>query len=1038
VPAETVQGTNLRTDLLLLQQTAGNRATTGWLRSLAPTARAPSSVQRRVGDARKYITQQKLNLDTKGLNRKQVEAYVQNPANPEDLREGLRRAWNQDQHPAQRIEEPAALGPASSVPGSTGSTSEGPEPGTDAEATAGDSPAPKVVAQPSLLSTLQAGLEQAPAPSSPEAEQPSPEAEEHPSGRVYSVRDATQMVTQGDEVDSVIHEIAVQLTAVFEREVPLFTAGIPDATVVAAPQLSGNKLKQQKEMVARAKPRVTAPRQPAASSSDSSENKARTRDPEETFFRERRQKLTSPTLGVSATAMLRVLRKITRLYQLAFRSASDHPLGKNVFSYLGADYVVNRESYVRPYDSSFATAETKGYVEVPQDAFAAFDYPANALSRDELRRTVQCILREEVPPVSARQMTVFIAAVAAETTRYGPQIASVMLALSGVTDKVVSDQPSIFTEGLTMTTGSTDPGGGKHADTRAGFKDQEKATAATSAAAIREGALIVAAFSRPEVGLDVRAHIGARLAGQQNRTNEETKALKTELASSLAARLVSLINLRSLDANDDQGNIIKLNSEVSAEAMRRHFPTDQNFSARSVGTDSIVILDEAESQQLAYDLRKRAKGKFRSFGNYLVISKTSGKIQIGRAHIKLSALTGSLIDHWEGQDWLGEPRSVTANTVQNEIDADRSKRPRPPSPNTADESKRIELVVATIQNLPETDRPKLMAQLQHVLDGRTHVDPAVQRRASLLFADIERILATEKKPTAKTFSDLFLEWMPSNEWNLMPAGWLRGEASGVAHNCLIDSLLQLTTDLDSTQRSEEAALIRYRLIEFGLTRPMEFLVGHEHIAPILTLIGVDPPLYQVRTEWTYGGERKLGEVEGTGTYVLRLWNTGGHYEPITIAANVDSGDLKGDETNAVPKRTGRPLWMPLLRQRLGPALADEKEAVKGERATKPTDSQTRPASPEAGTLDLSGPAEEWMVNMSGDAGKTVYTFTHRNLDEKPGDADLTQLFLAILFPALRAAYSVTQKDFTTRQATARICYGSTAYRYDGKKGWVKT
>ena len=206
--------------------------------------------------------------------------------------------------------------------------------------------------------------------------------------------------------------------------------------------------------------------------------------------------------------MLRALREITRRYQRALRAVSDHPLGTNVFTYLGADYVVNDQRYVRPYDASFAVYldEKTRYVGVPGTVFKAFDYPPNVVSLIEFRRIIQAILIGRVPPVSAKQMTVFIAAVAAETTRYGPQLASVMLALSGVTNVSTTAHTSIFTEGLTMTTGGTDPGTGSHVDKRPGFADQpEKSPSrATDIAAIRDGALIVSAFSQKELGFDVR------------------------------------------------------------------------------------------------------------------------------------------------------------------------------------------------------------------------------------------------------------------------------------------------------------------------------------------------------------------------------------------------------------------------------------------------------------------------------------------------------------------------------------------------------
>ena len=185
--------------------------------------------------------------------------------------------------------------------------------------------------------------------------------------------------------------------------------------------------------------------------------------------------------------------------------------------------------------------------------------------------------------------------------------------------------------------------------------------------------------------------------------------------------------------------------------------------------------------------------------------------------------------------------------------------------------------------------------------------------------------------------------MPSDEWNLMPQRWIRGRASGAGHNCLIDSLLQLTTDLGEDERLREAKLIRYRLIEDGTTTPMEFLYGFYHARRVLELIGVEPDNYEIRTEWTFGGERKLGEVEGEGNpTVLRLWNTGGHYEPITIPNDVDSGDLDEHQTNVRLLRPARPRWMHALAQELTADgdIAKVDEKVIGEEALKHKDKPT--------------------------------------------------------------------------------------------------
>jgi len=100
---------------------------------------------------------------------------------------------------------------------------------------------------------------------------------------------------------------------------------------------------------------------------------------------------------------------------------------------------------------------------------------------------------------------------------------------------------------------------------------------------------------------------------------------------------------------------------------------------------------------------------------------------------------------------------------------------------------------------------------------------------------------------------------PSNEWRLMPRTWIRGAASGLGHNCLIDSLLQHVTTLDAPARRREAAAIRLQLIKEGRTTAMAYLGGYEHAARILQLIGVDPAQYEVRTEWTSGGMVQLNQ-----------------------------------------------------------------------------------------------------------------------------------------------------------------------------------
>ncbi len=741
-----------------------------------------------------------------------------------------------------------------------------------------------------------------------------PDPPGHKVTEVIKANDAAARVEEGDATHRVVHEIAVRLNEVFGAEVPMFSEGIPSGVQVAAVPVSKNQKKKLEQAAANAN-KGKAP----SKSTQLPEPMT-----EERFYREHRKKLNAPKLGPQATAMLRALRRIGRIYLIALRGASDNPLGKNVFSFLGTNYIVNKERYVRPYDGSFAKGrdESSGYVTVEGSVFKAFDYPANTLGLEDFRRIIQAVLEETTPPVSVLQMTVFIAAVAAEVERYGPQLATVMLALTGVTDEKTTAHKSIFVEGLTMTTGGTDPGTGSHVDTRLGFEDQpiESLTRATDVSAKREGALIVSAFSQPPLSLDVLSYIDAQL---RSGTSREV------MVDSLADRLVWLMNYRAATAPGAK-SAVGLGKLVTKEMLERHFPSDNSFSVRSVKDDSIVLLAPEERERLAWDIERNKgeegtwkDGKFRTMGAYLVVCKSSTKssFDVGRAHFTVSTVGSSSakLNHWEGQDWLEKPKQVKEADLEHEIANARNAfgSSSVPEVNEKDLDTRIQNVLTALDKLPEANQSKLGPAIHEILEGKAQKDPGARKRALTVLAQLEVML--RQNPSAKALQERLAEWLPSNEWNVMPAGWVRGQASGLGYNCLIDSLLQLTTNLDQQGRLNEAKLIRYRLVQEGLTGPTDYLYGSYHALRVLQLIGVDPENYEVRTEWSFGGERKLPEVEGLGNpTVLRLWNTGGHYEPITIPPGQGPGDRAAHQSDDLLLRPGKPLWMATLAAQLVP------------------------------------------------------------------------------------------------------------------------
>ncbi len=909
--------------LLTLQRRFGNRTVSKWLRDTDPVPR----VQRKKADAQKFIKENKLGIP---VNHESIRNFVQQPSNPEAVRQGLMEAWNREQDARFLITLPPILpvseaernprprdSDSNDAPRDTGGHGAQEVGGEAAELRSGqvlDEPdKPPTGEQPSTAAKSPALLQTLLPLEAVSIAQQTKGPPAHQVTGVITANDAAERVAKGDAADFVVHKIAVRLNQIFNDEVPMFTEGIPTGEEAAPSKVSRNQKKKLEQA-------ATSTKKGSASSKSAQQTEPMT---EEIHFREHRKKLTArPKLGPHATAMLRALRHIGRLYRIAFRGASDNPLGKNVFSFLGTDYIVNKERYVRPYDGSFAKGRDEtGYVTVEGSVFKAFDYPANALSLEDFRRIIQAVLEDKTPPVSLLQMTVFIAAVAAEVERYGPQLATVMLALTGVTNEKTTAHKSIFVEGLTMTTGGTDPGTGSHVDNRPGFVGQPDESRATDVSAKREGALIVSAFSQPPLNLDVLGFINAQLG-----SGIDGEAIANELAD----RLIHLMNRR---ANTAPGvkSAVGLAKLVTVEMLERHFPADNKFSARSVKDDSIVLLTPEERDRLAWDMDRNKgdegtwkDGKFRTMGAYLVVRRSQNKsgFEVGRAHFTVST-SGSpnptRLNHWEGQDWLEKPTDkVKESDLEQEIaKARKAFGSSCPELNEKDVPKRIQEILEALDRLPAANQSKLVPAIHDILESEAQKDPGARKRALTLLAELEAALKLD--PDGKKLQDQLVDWLPSDEWNVMPAGWVRGQASGLGYNCLIDSLLQLTTNLNPQGRIDEAKLIRYRLVQEGLTGPTDYLYGFYHARRVLQLIGVDPDNYEVRTEWSHGGERKLAEVEGPGNpTVLRLWNTGGHYEPITIPPGQDPGDRDAHQTDDQLLRPGRPLWMATLAAQLVP------------------------------------------------------------------------------------------------------------------------
>jgi hypothetical protein len=846
-----------------------------------------------------------------------------------------------------------------------------------------------------------------------------------------NIGEAAPLVEAGDVVDRIIHDVAVEVVALLSREVPLFREGITLGKSVVKPEVSKRKLKEEQA-------KKTAVKKTAVATKGSS-----TAEPvmtEESFFLAHRKQLKTSRLNPTLTTVLVELQRLTRLFQLAAGRVSSHSLGTNVFNYQGMNYVVNEDRYVRPYDSSYVKGKD-GSATVAKEAFAAFDYPTNVLSPQDYRSIINAILREETPPVSARQMTVFIASVAAETTRYPPQLTSVMLAISGVTETLTA-QKSIFAEGLTMTTGSTDPGSGSHIDRRVGFADQESASPsrATDVAAKREGAILVSAFSQRDLNLDLRGYITAELAKSRDRA---------AIISDLAEALINLMNLRSARLERAALQKSKLESVVTDEAIRKHFPEDMEMPARSVGSSTIVLLTPREREQLAWDLDKSRgedklwkDGKFRSFGVYTVILRTGSGYDVGEAHIELSTKgdsTRKRMNHWENQTWVSTPKKVKEGELAGirELKLAAAAKETVPA-KSEDIDARAVRVMDQVKQLSDKEQVgKIMAQLQSVLDNIHSEDTKVRRRALDALTSIESQFEDDEIEFDQVEA-LIRASMPSNEWNLMPEGWQRHAASGSGHNCLIDSLLQLTTDLDEQHRLQEAKLIRYQLIREGRTQPMAYLYGSRDAQRVLQLIGVDPNQYEIQTEWTHSGQRQVAEAEGVGNpHMLRLWNTGGHYEPITIPGGAATPDLQHGQTNARLLRPARPLWMQAITVELAAALGEElegleeaavEEAAKNKGVSKSEGSKTEVVKTSAPVSFQIEKVKGWVMTESATSSKQ----REITLTKSGAESEKLQAALLEIRPAMKE-FGIEQEALNRGDVVLKIFLGKKGYVFSSSK-----
>lgn len=749
---------------------------------------------------------------------------------------------------------------------------------------------------------------------------------------------ATEAAKTGNLIDRILHEVAVRVAAIFEEEVPFDARNLSLDKLKAQAIVSvESKRKQKAALQERAKVKKGS-----ASATSASDKKPVEPSPQD----EARERLkadegSGQRLNAPVTQILVQLQHLRRLYMSALLGESSHPRGSNVFSWCDIDFVVKAKGrYVAPLTGD-KVGKAGQPIPLEDSDFNAYDYPRNELSHKDFKVVIEDLLAGDTPQLDVRRLTTFIAAIGAEISRYEPQIVSVVLALSGVTADI-DTQKSVFTAGLTMTTGSTDPGSGSHVDNRPGFAGQPGANRATEPAAIREGAILRAALSHPELKLDVATYLGQKVAALGA---SPSLADCGPIIDELAQMLIYIINRKSAKSVQlRQPQSARLEDHLTAKALKDHFPENFEFPARSVGESSIVLLSAGDRARLAMELSRHDWAReFRSVGQYdVATTKDHKNILYGKANIRLTNQDGpdktaKNGNHWSGHDWAGGHKKLSVAEFKKAIEAKQGEvsSERAPRAPLLKPHERISELYRLLEGKEDKDKRALNERLGRILaslDENGNLD-AVQGEVSALEGEL-----SERDANLQA---LLLGSQPSNEWGLMPRSWQRHEASGLGHNCLIDSLLQHVTALNEGDRRGEAAAIRQQLIREGRTRPLEYLSAHDHATRVLQLIGVDPSQYEVRTEWTSGGLAQLREtVNAGGPQVIRLWNTGGHYEPITV--NVDNplvDDIDVGQSNTPTLRAAQPLW---LTNALGNA---DDEAVaeleKEEAATDKGDGATR-------------------------------------------------------------------------------------------------
>lgn len=720
---------------------------------------------------------------------------------------------------------------------------------------------------------------------------------------------AEKAAQTGDLIDRILHEVAVRVADIFEEEVP-FDARNLSLEKLKGPPPSDTQSKRAKKAAQTASAKT---KKPTASSKSEADKK-----PDPSPHDEARKKLQGETgsgqrLNATVTQILLELQHLRRLYMTALLGQSTHSRGSNVFTWSNLDFVVKAKGrYVAPLKNETSGREGE-LVDVPDSYFNAYDYPRNELSYKDLKAVIEDMLAGDLPQLDAGRLTTFIAAIGAEISRYRPQIVSLVLALSGVTTDVDAHQKSVFTSGLTMTTGSTDPGSGSHIDNRPGFAGQPEENRATDRAAVREGAILRAAFSHSVLKLDVAAYVRQRVeALGPSPTLEACRPIIDDLAH----MLIFVMNrqaAKSVHVREPQ--TIRLEDHLTEKARRDHFPEDFQFPSRSVDDSSIVLLSPSDRVRLATELSRHNWEKaFRSTGLYDVASRTKGSKQIlyGKATIRLTNQDGPTSftkngNHWAGHTWVGEHKSLSPDDFQKAV-----------------KQKQGEALNERGARAPVRKPHERISDLYRLLDGKEDKDKrALNEQLARILASLDKngnleavqgeVSALEEQLSSRdaNLRALLLGSLPSNEWGLMPRSWQRHEASGLGHNCLIDSLLQHVTNLAPDARRQEAAAIRQQLIRERRTRPLEYLSAHEHGERVLQLIGVDPSQYEVRTEWTSGGLVQVRETLHAGApQVIRLWNTGGHYEPITVTVdNPLVDDIEANQTNTPTLRAAAPLWL---------------------------------------------------------------------------------------------------------------------------------